>query len=301
MLKNNLKEQWKESEFVKWQSLGKLGYSIITTIIAAVAGIFFNIDAYLPMYLGIAFAVIGLIISIIYSEPHVERKAEEISKVSLGKIMRKRVMILIFFMNLITVGTYTFLHIKSTLLLQIVCEDAGLALARISLIVSGAVLASRIVRVIANLVMPIIYKKTKKKPRLIMGISATVLFSGVLLAIGGNIKTNVVVNIILITLALFIVISVRDLYGTLEDKIVVASLNENEQRQALMLARLYGNFGRLLLNGVTLLVLGITTLNVVYLYLLIFAVGQMFISFPLSKYLTDKKDVDSEKREEVEK
>ncbi len=300
MLKNNLRSQGKEDSFVKWKSFAKLGYATITTIIAAVAGIFFNINAFLPMYLSIACAVIGFIFAILYNEPKLEKsEIQEVQQpVKLKKIILNKMMILIFLMNLITVGTYTFFHTKSTLLLQLVCKNAHLQLATISLIVSSVVLASRIMRAIANFVTPLIYKKTKKKPKLILGISIAVLLSGVLYALGGNLKTNVIVNIVLITFALLIVVSIRDLYSTLENKMIMDNLPGNEQKQALLLGNVYGNFGRLLLNSATLLALSFTSLNVAYLFLLIFAIGQIFICIPLSKYLSENEEKTNESQVE---
>ncbi len=294
MLKNNLHLQGKDEQFVKWKSLGQLGYSIITMVIAIVAGIFFNINPYLPMYLCLAFTIVGLIFAILYNEPKVE-KQDTPPQAKLKTVLKRKIIILIFFMNLFGVGTYSFFLTKTTLLLQTVCENGGMELAKISLIVSGVVLASRILRVLSNFLMPIIYKKTKKKNNLLISIGVAIILAALSLALGGNLPTNIIVNIVLITLGLLIAISIRDLYSTLENKMVVSNLPESEQRQALMLGNIFGNFGRLLLNGVTLLILGLTTLNNVYLYLLIFAVAQIFVVIPLSKYLDTDTNQVSEK------
>ncbi len=258
---------------------------MVTMIIAIVAGIFFNINPYLPMYLCIAFTLIGLVFAILYNEPKLEKTEIVIPQAKLRTILKRRIVVLIFFMNLLGVGTYSFFLTKTTLLLQSVCEGSGMELAKISLIVSGVVLASRILRVISNFLMPWIYKKSKRKSTLLLTIGIAILLASICLALGGNIQTNIIINIVLITAGLLIAISIRDLYSTLENKMVVSNLPENEQRQALTLGNIFGNFGRLLLNGVTLLILSMTTLNHVYLYLLIFAVAQIFVVIPLSKYL----------------
>ncbi len=296
MLKNNLCSQGKEDQFVKWESFAKLGYAIITTAVAAVSGIFFNISPYLPMYLAIACSFVGFVFACLYTQPkQTEAKScTQVQKpISLKKVIFNKMMILIFLMNLITVGTYTFFHTKSTLLLQNICQNANLSLASISLIVSGVVLASRIMRVIANFVAPYIYKKTKRKSHLLMGISACIVVAGVLFALGGNLKINVAASISFIALGLLIVISIRDLYSTLEKKMVVTNLPEASQSQGLLLGKVYGNCGRLLLNCATLFALSLTSLNVAYLFLLIFAVGQVFISLPLSKFLNTEAPTDT--------
>ena len=48
MLKNNLKEQGKSEEFVKWRSYSKLVYAVVTCVISVVTGYLFNFYTYLP-------------------------------------------------------------------------------------------------------------------------------------------------------------------------------------------------------------------------------------------------------------
>ncbi len=91
-------------------------------------------------------------------------------------------------------------------------------------------------------------------------------------------------------MSLLIVISIRELYSTLENKMTMDNLPENLQKQALLLGNVYGKFERLLLNGATLLVLSFTSLNEACLFLLIFAIGQVFICIPLSKHLKGEEE-----------
>jgi hypothetical protein len=287
MLENNLKEQNRENEYVKWNSYGRLGYSFITMVIALFAGSLFNVWAYLPMVLSIACAVVGLALAIIYSEPKTE-VVETANNQSIKSIITSKLMILIFLMNLIAVGLWVFLQTKSTLLIQFVCDDAGIELSTISLIVSGIVFGSRICRLVSNLIFPKIYKKVKNKSKIIIVISILIAISSICFAVGGNINANLYVQLALIAVGLFIIISVRDIYGTLENRIVITNLPENQQKQAIVLSNIYGKCGRLVANAFALLVLGFASLNKVYLYLLIFGLLQIFICIFLSKYLKNE-------------
>ena len=283
MLKNNLKEQGKQEEFVKWQSCGKLGYAIITLIISLFAGALFNVYAYIPMILSLVCAVIGLVLAIVYSD---SSQKEEVAKsdVKIKSLVKNKTMILIMLMNLVAVGTYVFLQGKATLLIQYVCEDVNMDIAKISLIVSGLVFGSRLVRVISNSIFPKIYNKVQNKSKIVLTISLLILISNLCFAIGGNINVHYILKLVIITIGFYIILSVRDMYAVTENKIITTNLQENEQKQAFVLANIYGKLGRLLTNIFALIVLGFMPLNILYICMLVFAVAQIFICIPLSKY-----------------
>ncbi len=283
MLKNNLKEQNKQDDFIKWQSYGKLGYAIITLIISLFAGVLFNIYAYLPMILSLICAVIGLCLAIVYSDSS-KKEAEIKESVKIKSLVKNKTMILIMLMNLVAVGTYVFLQGKATLLIQYICEDVNIDIAKISLIVSGLVFGSRLVRVISNLIFPKIYNKVQNKSKIVLTISLLILISNLCFAIGGNINAHYILKLVIITIGFYIILSVRDMYAVTENKIITTNLQENEQKQAFVLANIYGKFGRLLTNAFALLILGFMPLNILYVCMLVFAVGQIFICIPLSKY-----------------
>lgn len=283
MLKNNLKEQNKQDDFVKWQSYGKLGYAIITLIISLIAGVLFNIYSYLPMILSLVCAIVGLCLAIVYSDSSPKEGIKETVKIN--SLVKNKTMILIMLMNLVAVGTYVFLQGKATLLIQYVCEDVNIDIARISLIVSGIVFGSRLVRVISNFVFPKIYNKVQNKSEIILTISLLILISNLCFAIGGNINAHYILKLVIITIGFYIVLSVRDMYAITENKIITTNLKENEQKQAFVLANVYGKLGGLLSNAFALLILGFVPLKILYICMLAFAVGQIFICIPLSKLL----------------
>ena len=286
ILKNNLLSQNKQDEFVKWQSYGKLGYAIITMIVSLIAGFMFNVSAYLPLFFSLGCAVVGLFISIFYEDTksEIDTQNETSEVVFSNKLMRNKIMILIMLMNIFAVGTYVFLQQKATLLIQYVCQDVNIDIAKISIIVSGIVFGSRVVRVLSDIIFPKIYNKTKNKSRIVIAISLLILLSNICFALGGNLPINYVVKLILITIGFYIILSVRDMYGTIENKIIATSFKQNEQKQAYVLANIYGNCGRLFSNVFALIVLGFMPLNILYICMLILAVAQIFICIPLSKH-----------------
>lgn len=297
ILRNNLKAEGREESFVKIRSFGRLGYSIVTAVIAIVSGIFFNMNPYLPVFLCIGCTIIGIIFSILFKDPkNIEKITENqeknnlkysTEKVSTWKIVKNKLMIYVLAMNVVAVGSYTFFSQKTNLLIQNVCLSGGFEIAKISIVVSVVVFISRLFRILANMVMPIIYKKTKKKPNVVLGLSGSILVAGICYALGGNLPTNTYVNVALIGIGLFIIISIRDLYGTIENKMIINNLSPKEHSQAFVIAQFYGNIGRLITNIFALIVTGFVSLNLAFIFILIIAVAQMIISIPYSKYLKE--------------
>lgn len=285
MLKNNLMEKDKEKDFVKWQSYGKLGYAMITLIISLFAGILFNIFAYLPTILSLVCALIGLLFSIIYNDSSPNQMVKETKSVPIKSIMKNKIMILIMLMNFFAVGSYVFMQGKATLLIQNVCQNDGIELAKITIIVSGLVFGSRLIRVISNWIYPKIYNKVKKRSNILITIGILILTSNICFAIGGNIDSSYIIKLLIISIGFYIILFVRDVYSVSEDKIIATQLNENEQKQAYVLANIYGKIGKFILNAFALVVLGFMPLNIVYIFILIFSISQMFVCIPLSKYL----------------
>lgn len=284
MLKNNLKEQNKTNSFIKWQSFGNLGYSVITLIVSLFAGFLFNIYAYLPMILSLACAIIGLLLAILYSEPHIKEEEQQIKPVTFKSLITNKTMILIMLMNLIAVGTYVFLQSRATLLIQYVCEEISMDISKISLMVSTLVFGSRLVRVISNLIFPKIYNKIYNKSNIILSISMLILLSNIYFAIGANLNVHFSIKLLIITAGFYIILFVRDIYSTMENNIIATQIPENEQKQAFVLANVYHKFGRFLSNAFALIMLNFISLNLVYACMLVFSVSQIFISIPLSKH-----------------
>lgn len=291
MLKNNLKEQGKSEEFVKWKSYGKLSYATITLIVSIIAGFLFNVNAYLPLVLSLCCALIGLIFSFIYQDSNVKEENDKIQEETKTPLYKNRIMFLIMLMNIIAVGTYIFLQQKATLLIQYVLEDVQIDIAKISIIISGIVFGSRLCRVISNLIYPKIYKTINNKHKIVLVISLLILSSNLLFAIGANLNINYIVKLILITIGFYIILSVRDLYAVTEDEIIRKSIPANQQKQAYVLANIYGKFGRLASNAFALVILGFMPLNVVYALMLVLAVGQIFICIPLSNNFKIKNEI----------
>lgn len=283
MLKNNLEEKGKEGEYIKWQGYGKLGYSIITLVISLIAGPLFNVWAYLPCVLCLVGAIVSLILSCIYTESKRETNIES-SNQSTMSLVKNKLMVLILLVNLLAVGVYTFMQSKATLLIQYVCQDVGVSIAKISILISIVIFGSRLMRVIADMIYPKIYSKTKNKSKIIIAVGVVVFLSNLFLAIGANINAHHIIKLIFICIGLYLILFIRDIYLMSETKIITNEIPKQLQKQAFVLANVYFLLGRLFANLFGLILLGFVSINTTYIFMLILTGLACVVCFPLSKY-----------------
>lgn len=78
ILKNNLIVEGTEEDFIKERNKATTMYSILTAIIAFVAGTLFNYNNYLPMYLCITTCIICFIISFLIKDVSVNDKLKKL-------------------------------------------------------------------------------------------------------------------------------------------------------------------------------------------------------------------------------
>lgn len=282
ILTNNLKHTNKENEFIKWESYGALGYSIITLSVSIFAGILFNINPYLPVILTLIATFIALLFAFIYEDSN---KNSNMIKSQTVSIKKNKVMILLLVLNIFAIGTYIFLQTKSTLLIQYILVDANINLAKISIIISVIVFGSRICRVVSNILFPSIYNKTKNKPQILILLSILLLISNSLLALGATINANYILKIIFIIIGLYLILLIRDIYELTETKIIVLNIEADKQKHAFLLLGFYEKLGKLIANGFGLIILGFFSLNIVYMLMISFSIIQVILCVPLSKYL----------------
>ena len=284
ILKNNLNEDGKLDDFVKWQSRGHLGYSINTMIASLVSGFLFNINPYVPLAICLSYSIIGLILSLIYDD-NTAKQTEKPAEIKLFSLFKNRIMLLLMLINIFGVGTYAFLQSQSTLLIQYVFEEAEIDLAKISIMVSMIVLGSRIVRILSNLIFNKIYNKVNKKPYILIAISFVILSSNLLLAFGGILTSHYIIKIVLITIGFYLILFIRDMMMTTQNKIITANFSGQGEKQVFILTDFFSKLGKIICNAVALFLLGFMPLNLIFSLILVFTTIQLLVAFPLSKYL----------------
>lgn len=289
ILKNNLKAVNKEADFVKWSTYGKLGFSAVTLVISLFSGIWFNINPYLPMFISLGCAILGLIFALLFQETKTENLENLANshkeKLSYKSVFSNKIMVLILLMNLSGLGIITFYQSRASLLIQLTCENFAIELAKISIIISVVDFLSRIVRILSNTLFPHIYKKIQDKSILLKYVSMAILLACFLMSIGGILQVSLELNIALIGLGALMCVSIRDIYGTLENKAILTHIPSDQQNQAMILNGVYKKIGRLTSNLIALILLNFVSLNYAYCLLLPLSIVQIVICFKLSKFV----------------
>lgn len=288
MLKNNLKEQGKSEEFVKWRSYSKLVYAVVTCVISLVTGYLFNYYTYLPQILSIACAVIGLILAILYKDSK-EVVAEKQTKFDFS-LMKNGVLQFFIIVMGVAFGVLSFCQTKTNLLMQLIMESSGVAVSKISIVISWVVVVSRIVRILSIVVFNAIYAK-KKNSKVYMDVFMFMMLGAIVLfCIGSNVKMNVVVAIVLVGLGLMICCATRDPFTIIKEKVALSVTEEEQQASMFSLMKVYNIAGKILITLLAMLMTLYVSLNYVFLAILPICVVIVILNFVFWKYAAKKMD-----------
>lgn len=286
MLKNNLKEQGKSEEFVKWRSYSKLVYAVVTCVISLVTGYLFNVYTYLPQILSIVCATVGLVLTILYRDSK-EVVAEKQTKFDFSLMKNGLLQFFIIVMG-VGFGVLSFCQTKSNLLMQLVMEGSGVAVAKISIVISWVIVASRIVRILSIVVFNAIYAK-KKNPKTYMTTFVFMILSAIALyCVGANVKMNVVVAIVLIGLALMIACTVRDPYTIIKEKVALSVTNDDQQASMFSLMKVYNILGKILISLLAMLMTLYVSLGYVFFAILPISFAIVVLNFVFWKWFEKK-------------
>lgn len=158
ILKRNLVYLNKGDDFIRIQSEGATIYAIITLIVSLIAGYLFTVNNYLPMYLCIGCCVLNIIFTyFLYEVPYEYENSVNKKKFKFTKIIILLMLVYCLGYPMMSLAqTNGKLFIQSNLLELFDVKSTSITLVII-------VAASRVVRVLSNLVFPKIYKKLKNK------------------------------------------------------------------------------------------------------------------------------------------
>jgi len=266
MLKNNLKEQGKSDEFVKWRSYSKLVYAVVTCVISLVTGYLFNFYTYLPQILSISCAVIGLILTILYKDSK-DVVAEIQTKFDFSLFKNGVLQYFIIFTG-IMLGILSFCQTKTNLLMQIILSASDVGVERISVVISWVVVASRIVRILSIVVFNAAYKKKTDSKIYMHSFVLMLLFAISLYCVGANVKMNHIFAVLCVGFALMVVCAVRDPFTIIKEKIALSISEEHQQSSLFAMMKTYNILGKVLVTLLAMLMTLYVDLNVVFLAIL---------------------------------
>ena len=230
-LENSLEVAGQQEDFVRVRSNGNTVYAVFTMIIALVAGFMFNYNNYLPMYCCIGAHVIGLIVTFCMADatPYnkiTRKKKAAAKKAKLGPAILLLLLTYGIFYALINAGQLDGkLFFQNNLLLDFDKENT-------TLIISLVVVISRVVRVLANLVFPAIYKKLGMRTTYIL---PACLALSLCMNLFGSFIPNVIAKIAVMGTAYLIILFIRDPYGISTQDMLLKSTPKEQHQTAITL------------------------------------------------------------------
>lgn len=284
ILKNNLKLQNKEDEYIKYRTKANTIYAAVTMIISFIASIMFNINNYLPMLGCITFCVICFILSlnmIDYSkEEGTKLKTENEEKIKYTKII---IFILIsygLFYPIVNSGQSNGkLFIQQELLKVFDVEKTAL-------IIGAILFISRIVRLLSNIKFDKIHKRYKDKVGIALSVALSI--SLILMIIGYNINNIPIIKFGVMSLGYIIILFIRDPFKVYMQDLALKNTDRKSQQTLLTTMELSRKIVRTIMSLSFTAILVKNPMVLVISILVVLSIMEIFVSLYLYKMIINK-------------
>lgn len=261
ILKNNLILEGTEEDFIKERNKATTMYSVVTAIIAFIAGGLFNYNNYLPMYLCIFICTTCFIMSFAIKDVSINDKLLKSKEKTKNSKLAKEILIMFVLYGvayaLITNGQLNGKVFIQNELFKIFSEN--LTVTYLSLIVA----ISRIMRIMSNMAFGKIYYKLKDKVGVLLITLLSLAF--VFLCIGFYINTTLILKFAIMAAGFFIILAVRDPIKLYFQDLLLKHTEIDKQQSALT----WLHFSRKLGVCVLGLIISATLLQVEMIYVMI--------------------------------
>lgn len=228
VLESNLHYLNRQGDYIKLANKANIIYSVITMVIALVAGKIFTLNHYLPMYLCISICVINFLMSFCIfdvgntSFNHAEEK---------GKRIKFSKLVLTIFLSFALL--YAIMNIgqnQSQLFIQYNLQD-HFNLTLTATYFSIILVTSRVTRILGNLVFKKIYVRYQDKVSLLLSSIAIIAFAIILM--GSCFNFAILVKFILMTIGFDLILAIRDPFEAYSTDLVLKNTKEEEQQKAI--------------------------------------------------------------------
>ncbi|MBQ9805499.1 MAG: hypothetical protein IJW49_03210 [Clostridia bacterium] len=235
-LENNLDLLDRRSEFVRYRTSANTVYAVITMLISFVASYMFNLNHYLPMIGCITTCTLGFILSLFmkdyseYNKITYNGKSGSRVKIHYNKLVIIAIVLYALFYSIVVNGqSEGKLFIQQNILLEFDVEQT-------SLIIGAIICASRVIRVLSNVVFEKLYKKYQNK----MGMALSSLLGiSIALLLFGSLIPQIVVKIVVMGVGYTIILFIRDPFKLyMQD--VLFTHTPKEQHQTLLTVLEFG-------------------------------------------------------------
>lgn len=278
ILKNNLEYLDKNDEYIKYKNKSSIIYSTVTMIIALFAGYLFKINYYLPMYLCIAICVLNVIISFRLTE---EKPEESSKKTKNNKISFSKIIFLIMISYAIFYATIQTGQANSKLFIQYELEkhfDIGLT----AMYFSYILVASRLSRILGNIIFKKIYHKVKDKTGYGLAILCGIAFFLIILS---SLISAILTKFILMTVGFCIILGIRDVFSNYTQDLLFRNLEPSEQQSGISYLGLSRKIGETSISFVFSMMLLKLDIIYVIIALLVLACTSFVINYKLYRMI----------------
>ena len=286
LLKNNLRLQNRDEEYIRIKTESSAIYSTVTMIISFVASALFNLNNYLPMILCITFCFICFLLSfsiIDFSDyDKIEyKKSESKKKIKYTKLILIIIISYALFIPIVNSGQSNGkLFIQQELLKFFNQENTAIIL--------GIILAiSRVVRVVSNMVFNKLYDKYKDKVAIILTV---LLQTSVILILVGSFVKMLIFKFVIMSLGYIIILFIRDPFNIYMQNLALDNVKKDEQQTILTTISLARKIIRAIISFTFTLILINNPMEIVMGILIIIAFIEVLISLILYKMIKNKQN-----------
>lgn len=285
VLKNNLSYLKKENDYIRIANKSNIIYSVITMLIALIAGSIFAINHYMPMYFCIGICIINVLLSFSIFDVSEEKqetvRREPKTKTKFSKIAIMTILSFALLYPIINVG-----QSNTTLFIQYNLQnyfDVGLTATYLSLIV----VTSRIARVLGNLAFKKIYIKLKDKVSILITIITILAF--VIILLGSCIHTVPILKFVLMTIGFDLILAIRDPFDAYASDLILKNTTKEQQQKGIS----YLQLARRIVATTISLVFSMLLLKIDLFYiivcLMILAILSLGVNMKLYRMIKERK------------
>lgn len=278
ILIKNLKYLNKSNEYINYQTKGSTIYALMTLLISIVSGFMFNVNPYIPMIICLIVSFINIILAFfIYEVPINNTEAKiiktKINKKSLSKKIFLMILLYGIFYAMIGCGQK-----NSKLFIQFDLQTL-FKLDKVAIYMSIFIFASRVSRLLSNLLFLKMYKKYSNK--LIFMFELGLVFAFIFILIGHFIGH--IYGIYIMVLGFLIFLFIRDPFNSFMRKILFENSNEEIHDKIINYINLSRKIFTLLYSTIIASIL--TKLNYVYVmtFLLVLSISFIIIIYKIFK------------------
>ena len=248
ILNNNLGLVGRKNEFIKYSARGRLGYSILTLVITLIAGMLFDVNAYIPMYLCLLFTILSLIISFFVHDQSkikyqvykpvkrleiTEKRPKAAVEKNSAYLLISLLLFIIIFKGCLYIGSqYT----------KISLQEIGTAIT----IISVVLFIARGGRVIVNLFAEKMIKKHEKA--LMFVLPGILVMSFLLMSLPIILFESFILQFIFVSLGVILVTSFPDLYVLYYQHIIVTSYKKEKHLKIFWIIEFFKTAGLFICN-----------------------------------------------------